>query len=86
MTQTPTLPLAYGPMRVLTPVLAIPTLAMLAPWEHRALGCAVALQLVCNADAGNVREALEELAKKLLGSLLIAPALCFTALQHLKTF
>jgi hypothetical protein len=48
---------------------------MLDPWEDLALGRAVALQLVCNDDAGHVREALEQLAKKLLRSLLIAPAL-----------
>jgi hypothetical protein len=62
-------------MRVLAPVIEIPTLAMLYPWKNLALGRAVALQLVGNDDAGNVREALEELAKKLLGGLLIAPAL-----------
>jgi hypothetical protein len=53
----------------------MPTLAMLDPWENLALGRAIALQLVCNDDAGNIWEALEELTKKLLGGLLIAPAL-----------
>jgi hypothetical protein len=48
---------------------------MLDPWEHLALGRAVALQLICNDDTGNVCEALEELAKKLLCGLRIAPAL-----------
>ena len=48
---------------------------MLDPWENLALGGAVALQLVGNDDAGHVREAFEQLAKKLLRSLLIAPAL-----------
>ena len=50
-------------------------LAMFYPWENLALGGAVALQLVGNDDAGHVREAFEQLAKKLLRSLLIAPAL-----------
>ena len=63
------------PMRVLAPVIEIPTLTMLDPWENLALGGAVALQLVYNDDAGHVREAFEQLAKKLLRSLLIAPAL-----------
>ena len=70
-----TLPLARRPMRVLAPVIEIPTLTMLDPWENLALGGAVALQLVGNDDAGHVREAFEQLAKKLLRSLLIAPAL-----------
>src|SRR5215831_10705526 len=62
-------------MRVLAAVVEIPTLAMLDPWENLALGRTIALQLVGNDDAGNICEALEELAKKLLGGLLIAPAL-----------
>jgi hypothetical protein len=62
-------------MRVLAPVVQIPTLAMLSSWEHLALGRAVALQLVRDDDAGNVHETLEQLAKKLLGGLLVAPAL-----------
>jgi hypothetical protein len=48
---------------------------MLYPWQHLALGRAVALQLVCHDSAGHGREALEELAKKLFCGLLIAPAL-----------
>jgi hypothetical protein len=69
------LPLARRSRRVLAPVREIPPLAMLAPWEALALGRAVALQLVGNDDAGHVGEALEELAKKLLGGLLMTPAL-----------
>jgi hypothetical protein len=69
------LALARWPMRVLAPVLEIATLAMLDPWENLALGRAAALQLVGNDHAGHVREALEQLAKKLLGRLLVAPAL-----------
>jgi hypothetical protein len=60
---------------VLTPVIEVAALTVFYPWQELALGRAVALQLVGNDDAGNVREALEELAKKLLGGLLIAPAL-----------
>ena len=69
------LPLARRPMRVLAPVIEIPTLARLDPWEHLALGRARARQLVCHDDAGNIGEALEELTKKLLGGLRMAPAL-----------
>ena len=47
-----TLALARWPMRVLAPVIEIPTLAMLYPWEHLALGRTVALQLVGDDDAG----------------------------------
>ena len=50
----PPLPLARWPVRVLAPVIEITTLAMLYPWEHLACGRAVALQLVCHDDAGNV--------------------------------
>jgi hypothetical protein len=62
-------------MRVLAAVIEVATLAMFHPGQDLALRRAVALQLAGNDDAGNVREALEELAKKLLGGLLIAPAL-----------
>jgi hypothetical protein len=69
------LALARRPMRVLTPVIEVATLAMLHPGQDLALCRAVALQLVCNDDAGNIREALEELAEKLLRGVLIAAAL-----------
>ena len=62
-------------MRVLAAVVVIPTLARLDPWEHLALGPARARQLVGHDDAGNIGEALEELTKKLLGGLRMAPAL-----------
>jgi len=70
-----TLALARRPMRVLAPVIEITTLTMLYPWEHLALGRAVALQLVYNDDAGHIPQALEQLAKELLGGLLVPPAL-----------
>src|SRR5262245_25402089 len=52
------LALARRPMRVLTSVIEGATLAMLHPGQDLALCRAVALQLVCNDDAGNIREAL----------------------------
>ena len=42
------LALTRRPMPVFTPVVEIPTLAMLYPWEKLALGRAVALQFVGN--------------------------------------
>ena len=69
------LALARGPMRVLTAVVEIAALTVFDPRQYLSLRRAVALQLVCNDDAGNIGEALKELTKKLLGGLLIAPAL-----------
>ena len=62
-------------MQVLAPVIEITTLAMLYPWEHLALGRAIALPLVCHDDAGHLRYALEHRTKKLLGRLLVPTAL-----------
>ena len=62
-------------MRVLAPVIEITTLAMLDAGQNLAFGGTVALQHVRDDDAGNVHEALEQLAKKLLGRLRVAPAL-----------
>jgi hypothetical protein len=46
------LALPRRPMRVLAPVIEIPTLAMLYPRENLALGGPIALQLIRDDDAG----------------------------------
>src|SRR5215470_8092618 len=69
------LALPRRPMRVFTPVIEIPTLTVFHPGQYLTLGRAIALQFVRNDDARNVCEALEQLAKKLLRRLRIAPAL-----------
>src|SRR5262245_3081635 len=71
----PTLPLACRPMRVLTAVVEIAALAVFGPGQELALGRAVALELIGDDDAWHVRQPLEQLAKKLLRGVLVAPAL-----------
>src|SRR5215510_2011232 len=71
----PILALARGAMRVLTAVVQIATLAMFHPGQDLALGRAVALQLIRDEHPWHVLQAPEELAKKLLRRVLIAPAL-----------
>src|SRR5215475_4726822 len=68
-------PLPRRPMRVLAPVIEIPTLAMLDPWEHLPLRRTVALQLVRNNDPRHILQALQQLAEKLLRRLFVAAAL-----------
>src|SRR5215475_10168859 len=68
-------PLPRRPMRVLAPVIEIPTLAMLDPWEHLPLRRTVALQLVRNDDPRHILQALQQLAEKLLRRLFVAAAL-----------
>src|SRR5262249_41149014 len=68
-------PLPSWPMRVLAPVIEIPTLAMLYPWENLPLRRTVALQLVRNDDPRHILQALEQLAEKLLRRLFVAAAL-----------
>ena len=67
--------LACGSVRVLTAVVEIATLAVFDPGQDLALRRAVALQLIRDDDPRYIPQALEQLAKKLLRSLLIAPAL-----------
>src|SRR3989449_7743023 len=67
--------LPRGPMRVLTAVVEIATLAVFDPGQDLALRRAVALQLIRDDDPRYIPQALEQLAKKLLRRLLIAPAL-----------
>src|SRR5215468_11158106 len=68
-------PLACRPMRILTAVIEIATLAMLHPGQDLTLRRTVALQLVRNDDARHVLQALQQLAEKLLRRLLVASAL-----------
>src|SRR5215813_4766158 len=69
------LTLPRGAMRVLTAVVQIATLAMFHPRQDLPLGRAVALQLIRDDDPRYIPQTLEQLAKKLLRRLLIAPAL-----------
>src|SRR4029450_2126781 len=69
------LPLARRPMGVLTAVVEIATLAMLHPGQDVPFGRAVALQLIRNDHARDIPQALEQLAKELLGRVLVAAAL-----------
>jgi hypothetical protein len=67
--------LARRPMRVLTPVVEITTLAMLHPGQYLTLGRAIAFELIGNEHAGHIAQALEQLFEELLGGLLVAPTL-----------
>jgi hypothetical protein len=69
----PILALACGPMRVLTAVVERTTLPVFHPGQDLALRCPVALQLLRDDHPGHVLQALEQLAKKLLRGLAVAP-------------
>ena len=69
------LALTRRPMRVLTPVIEIATLAVFHARQDLSLRSAVALELIRDDDPWYVQQALEELAEKLLCRLLIAPPL-----------
>ena len=69
-------PLACGPMRVLTPVVQITTLAMLYLGQDLPLGRAVALQLIGDDDPRDVLQPLEQLAEKLLRDLAYCDGSC----------
>src|SRR5215510_10877025 len=62
-------------MRVFTAVIQVTTLPMFHPGQDVALGRAVALELIRDDDPWDIPQALEQLAKKLLHRVLIAPAL-----------
>jgi hypothetical protein len=74
-------PLARRSMRVLAPVLEIPTLAMLAPWADPPLCRTIALHLVRQDDPWHVLQALQQLAKEVLGRLRV-PAALYQHIQH----
>ena len=69
------LTLTRRPVRVLTAIVEVATLAMLHPRQYLALGRPVALQLVGDDRTRYVLQALEQLAEEFLGCFLIAPAL-----------
>src|SRR5258708_25755907 len=62
-------------MRVFCPIVQAFVLAMLHSRQDLAFGCSIALQLIGDDHAWNVLELFEQLAKKPLRRLLIAPAL-----------
>jgi hypothetical protein len=62
-------------MWVLTPIIEIATLPVFHPWQYVACGGTVALQLIRDDHAWHRPQALEQLAKELLGGLLVPPAL-----------
>src|SRR5262245_1623241 len=67
--------LACGAMGVFTAVVEVAALAVFHAGQDLALGCAVALELIRDDDPGHILEPLEQLAKELLGRLLIPPTL-----------
>src|SRR5436190_1874825 len=69
------LALPRGPMRILTAVVEITTLAVFHPRQDLALRRAVALQLIRDDHPWHVLQPLEQLAEKLLGRLLVPSAL-----------
>jgi hypothetical protein len=62
-------------MRVLGMVIEIPILVMLHPGQDRVLCCPIAFQLVGDDHPWHVLQALEQLAKKLLGGVCVATTL-----------
>jgi hypothetical protein len=62
-------------MRVLTPVIKIPTLTVFHPGQDLSLRGPVALQLIRDDHPWHVLEPFEQLAKELLRGLLVAAAL-----------
>ena len=75
------LALARGLVGVLGAIIKIPMLAMFHPWQDLALGGSVALQFVRDDHAWHIFQSLEELAEKLLRSLLI-PSPLHQEIQH----
>ena len=69
------LPRACRLVRVFGTVVERAMLAMLYTWEKPSLGRAVAFELVGDDDPRHIGQVLQQLAEKLLGSLLIPAAL-----------
>jgi len=67
--------LPRGSMRVLTPVIEVATLPVFHSRQDFALGRPVALQLIRNDHARDTPLTLEQLAKELLGGVLVAATL-----------
>jgi hypothetical protein len=70
-----TLALTRRPMRVLTPVVEVATLAMFHTGQDLALGRPIALQLIGDHHPRRVVQAFEPLAEELLGRLVVASTL-----------
>jgi hypothetical protein len=62
-------------MGVLTPVIEVAALAMFHPREGLPLRSTITLQFIRDDDAWNVLTTFEQLAKELLGGLLVPPTL-----------
>ncbi len=71
----PALSLPSGLVRVLGAVVEVAMLPMFYAGENLAFSRSVTLQFVGDNDAGNIPQALEELAEELLRSLLVSAAL-----------
>ena len=71
----PIFALTRRPMRVLTPVIKIPTLTVFHPGQDLSLRGPVALQLIRDDHPWDVEQAFEELAEELLGRLRVASLL-----------
>jgi len=70
-----TFPLTRRPMRLLTPVVEIATLAVCHSGEHLTLGRAVALQPIRDDHPRHALQTFEQLAEKLLRRLHVASVL-----------
>jgi hypothetical protein len=62
-------------MRVFATVIEVATLPVLHPRQNLALSRTITLELVRDDHPWHVLQALEQLAKELLGGVLVAPAL-----------
>jgi hypothetical protein len=69
------LPLAGRPMRVLAPVIEVAALTVFDSWQYLTFGRAIAFELIRDDDPRDIRQAFEELTKKLLRRLLVTPPL-----------
>src|SRR5215510_10837121 len=80
----PILTLARRPMRVLTPVVEVPTLTVFNPRQDLPFGRAVALQLIRDDHPRYVLQALEQLTKNaLIGFRGLLPQPCLRVGAHL---
>ena len=70
-----TFALTRRPVRVLTAVMEIATLAVLYTRHHLTFGCPIAFEFVGDHHPWHVRQSFEEMMKKRLGCLLMPPTL-----------
>src|SRR5262245_54608817 len=76
------LPLARRPMRWLTSIIEVATLAMFHTWQQLAFGGTVALQLIRDDDAWHKPQALEQLAEELLRRFFV-PTTLHQDIEHM---